>query len=461
MSLNEGFELDDEGPSPTQVEEQTAVSDSDDSMPFEFSGAMTDMAAAQSNAQDLTYLRNDIAGAGGMSKTFALEADRLIPGFLAERPLGFFTELPTKTQYAVSLESVKEAIENATSRIWEAFCSMLEAFKAFLDGVIEAYKEHKQREDQDLIGRIVKNSTQVAHGLDKMNRMLDKPDHTVTLVMEKLGERSETAEKQEALRRRLTVMLRHYKNVDEDNVKAWSTSIKFPLWLRFFFAGQKPKIDFGHAVRAGESLFEEINQARQRLAAHGNEEAASGDPDGHLARHFRADFEHLFGQKERQLLAGMTTEEAMDSIKQFSHPISVSDFYLKSVSVIQSLSSQNMLMQDVSAYEQLSHGLDRVIKSLRESEATSKKLNWHADYRQVLRAMQTKAHDVMNFARLYIGMSQAFRQLAHQVEQALHRGVMVSQALKLSGFTETEINRVKDLVGLAVITSASELLNED
>lgn len=65
--------------------------------------------ANESRMRELRYLRDDIARAGGMTKTFALEAARLIPTFT--EPNGqFYTEEPSATRYKVSLEEVEMVI---------------------------------------------------------------------------------------------------------------------------------------------------------------------------------------------------------------------------------------------------------------------------------------------------------------------------------------------------------------
>lgn len=68
---------------------------------------------------DLEYLRNDIIGARGMSRSFAMEAHSIFPEFLNNnRPIEFFTDLPTKTQYVVSLEVIEGQQKSIGARIW-------------------------------------------------------------------------------------------------------------------------------------------------------------------------------------------------------------------------------------------------------------------------------------------------------------------------------------------------------
>lgn len=64
------------------------------------------VAQTVSALEDLQYLYEDVRKEGGMSRTFAMEAQRLIPDFDGKRSLNFYTEVPTATRYKASLEGI-------------------------------------------------------------------------------------------------------------------------------------------------------------------------------------------------------------------------------------------------------------------------------------------------------------------------------------------------------------------
>ncbi|MNU19704.1 hypothetical protein D3C71_79370 [compost metagenome] len=59
--------------------------------------------------QDLAYLQEDIARTHGMSQSFALEAERILPGSMGV-PVGYFTKDPSATRLKVSMESLSKGI---------------------------------------------------------------------------------------------------------------------------------------------------------------------------------------------------------------------------------------------------------------------------------------------------------------------------------------------------------------
>lgn len=95
-SLNAGFELDNE-----LALAEVPLGDELPDLSVEFS----EMTALEHRIQDIAYLQTDIARAQGMMQSFALEAEKLLPGF-QRVPLGYYTELPTATRLKVSLEEL-------------------------------------------------------------------------------------------------------------------------------------------------------------------------------------------------------------------------------------------------------------------------------------------------------------------------------------------------------------------
>lgn len=90
---------------------------------------------------DIEYLRADIFDAQGMNRDLALSCEALLPGFLTEqRPIGFFTQLPTRTQYTVSLEFLNSSKEGVIAAMWAVLHELLEKIRSW-------YEDY--RKDQD------------------------------------------------------------------------------------------------------------------------------------------------------------------------------------------------------------------------------------------------------------------------------------------------------------------------
>lgn len=99
-SLNAGSELDDE------------VEVIDEHIPPEEPGVQEvaqELMALEGRLQDLVYLHQDMQRVGGMSKGFALEAQKLLPGF-GGIPIGYYSNAPTLTRYQVSLEGLSKGM---------------------------------------------------------------------------------------------------------------------------------------------------------------------------------------------------------------------------------------------------------------------------------------------------------------------------------------------------------------
>jgi hypothetical protein len=64
----------------------------------------------EARLEDLLILRESIISSGGMSQSFALEAQRLLPEFDQKAPLGFYTLEPTKTRLGVALEELSSGV---------------------------------------------------------------------------------------------------------------------------------------------------------------------------------------------------------------------------------------------------------------------------------------------------------------------------------------------------------------
>jgi len=91
---------------------------------------------------DIDYLRADIFDAQGMNRDLALSCEALLPGFLNEqRPVGFFTQLPTKTQYTVSLEFLNTSKEAVIAAMWAVLHELMEKIRSW-------YENYRKEQDE-------------------------------------------------------------------------------------------------------------------------------------------------------------------------------------------------------------------------------------------------------------------------------------------------------------------------
>jgi hypothetical protein len=63
----------------------------------------------ESRITDLLYLADDIRNAKGMNQSFALEAERIVPGF-NKVPLGYYSKDTSATRFKVSLEDISKGV---------------------------------------------------------------------------------------------------------------------------------------------------------------------------------------------------------------------------------------------------------------------------------------------------------------------------------------------------------------
>lgn len=66
--------------------------------------------ALEARIEDLTLLRDTLLQTKGMTQQFALEAQRLLPEFDGKRPLGYYTQAPSRTRYNVALEELSAGV---------------------------------------------------------------------------------------------------------------------------------------------------------------------------------------------------------------------------------------------------------------------------------------------------------------------------------------------------------------
>lgn len=74
--------------------------------------------------EDMKWLMKSIQSSHGMSQDFALEAERIAPGFLTV-PIGYYTKQPSNTRLKVS-------VENLFVRVWELIKSVIRKVKEII-----------------------------------------------------------------------------------------------------------------------------------------------------------------------------------------------------------------------------------------------------------------------------------------------------------------------------------------
>lgn len=130
--LNDGSELEDEivfnFPSyPSDVPDVTET--------------MQEVASLESRLNDLLYLASDIEQAQGMNQAFALEAEKLLPGF-GGVPIGYYTQEPSATRLKVSLEGLSAGIWALIGAATAAVIALIiKVFKYFTKKDVEADQE--------------------------------------------------------------------------------------------------------------------------------------------------------------------------------------------------------------------------------------------------------------------------------------------------------------------------------
>lgn len=68
------------------------------------------LATLEARIEDLAVLRDALLDTKGMSQQFALEAQRILPEFDGQRPIGYYTASPSATRYNVALEELSAGI---------------------------------------------------------------------------------------------------------------------------------------------------------------------------------------------------------------------------------------------------------------------------------------------------------------------------------------------------------------
>lgn len=199
-SLNEGFEFDEELTDQDQQQASTALvggttavktidpQDLDevifeDVTPGEVPqlDEDTSLVTVVDASKDLDYLQQDIVRADGMNKTFAMEAERIMPGFLNDkRPLVFYTEFPSKTNFKAALEAIEEERKSILKRIWEAIVAFMKKASEWLDTLVTNLG--KLRGKADKAAEVFDRASSFASELDGPQKGLDGSEAIIAKV---------------------------------------------------------------------------------------------------------------------------------------------------------------------------------------------------------------------------------------------------------------------------------------
>jgi hypothetical protein len=139
QSLNAGNELDDE---PVIKNEDIFTAPI---VPGEMPELREDVdliVSIESQLVDLGYLLKDVGRSKGMNKSFALEAEKLLPGFGGGVPVGYYTEALSATRYKASLEELSNSI-------WALIGAAIAATLAVIVKIYSYFSGKKKGEEGD------------------------------------------------------------------------------------------------------------------------------------------------------------------------------------------------------------------------------------------------------------------------------------------------------------------------
>lgn len=104
--------------------------------PFKFDSMLHEsstLTALENAVTDLSYLADSIRSAKGMNQTFAMEAERLLPGF-GGVPVGYYTKVTSATRFKISLEEISKGVWGLIVAAGVALVAMLVKFIKWLFG---------------------------------------------------------------------------------------------------------------------------------------------------------------------------------------------------------------------------------------------------------------------------------------------------------------------------------------
>lgn len=91
------------------------------------------LVSLEARLDDLAYLRQDMERAHGMTQSFAMEAERILPGSMGV-PVGYFTKTPTATRYTVATESLSKGVWALIAAAVAAVAAAIIKFYLWLSG---------------------------------------------------------------------------------------------------------------------------------------------------------------------------------------------------------------------------------------------------------------------------------------------------------------------------------------
>ncbi|EKD22681.1 MAG: hypothetical protein ACD_84C00012G0002 [uncultured bacterium] len=120
--------------------------------------ALTVAETALENAiNDLAYLADSIKTASGMNQQFAMEAEKIVPGF-GGVPIGFYTKDTTATRYKVTLEEI-------SGQMWAMIIAASIALVALLAKLISwLFSDSKKDEDGGSSKRVTQDTIKKQEG---------------------------------------------------------------------------------------------------------------------------------------------------------------------------------------------------------------------------------------------------------------------------------------------------------
>lgn len=170
----------------------------------------TSLITVVDQAKDLQYLRTDIVRANGMDKRLALEAERLMPGFVnQDRPIGFFTEFPSKTNYKAVLEAIQEETKSLARRVWDAIVQFM---KQAADWIVKFAKDFAESLSRASKAQDVFDNEKMLVALEMVQRSYVDPASVIRKVDMLLSDK--TSDKAKA-----------YKAQLEENLKAGGENV--------------------------------------------------------------------------------------------------------------------------------------------------------------------------------------------------------------------------------------------
>ncbi len=171
QSLNAGSELDDENVLFEQPIVPGEIPDLNEEINI--------VTVLEGRIDDLNYLLKDIVKNSGMSKQFALEAERILPGF-GNVPIGFYTEHPSATRYKVALEEISHGV-------WALIAAATAAIIALIVKVISWISGKKK---SDKVSDGVAGVQAVKHGLETTENALKAVESVPTELNQAMQQNS-------------------------------------------------------------------------------------------------------------------------------------------------------------------------------------------------------------------------------------------------------------------------------